>query len=573
MWCKLIFRCYLVCAVLFGGKTVNGQPHPVIITEVYPDPDNKAGLPVAEFIELKNVSANTINLKSWRITDGSSTATINKELLLKADSFIVICPNSAAGSFMIEVNVVGVSSFPSLNNDADLISLLDDKGKNIHTIYYNNEWHSNDLKKSGGWTLEMIDFNNPCGGKSNWASSVHPAGGTPGAVNSVYAPNPDEQPPALLRTYLADPRTLVAVFDEPLDSITAMNHLMYRLVLPGAQVNGVSFLTRMHNEVVIHLSEVLMPEIINTLTVTQLRDCAGNEIGMFNNAKFGAPSIAAAGDLVLNELLFNPVGAGFDYVEMVNKSSKVIDLQTIYIAGKNSTGAINDPIQISSDHRLLMPGGYVVATRNETWLTQQYVVKDLSTICQTPAFPSMPDDKGYLAILNHQGEVIDEVAYSDKWHFALLNNKDGVALERLDYAQPTQEPTNWTSAASAAGFGTPGYQNSQFRSGGIAAGSFVIDDKIFSPDGDGHQDYVTIRYTMPEPGYMGSLSIYDLAGKPVRYLLKSGLLGLNGVVTWNGLNEMNNRLPVGQYIILMEIFNLKGKTQRFKGSVALVRRF
>jgi hypothetical protein len=106
-----------------------------------------------------------------------------------------------------------------------------------------------------------------------------------------------------------------------------------------------------------------------------------------------------------------------------------------------------------------------------------------------------------------------------------------------------------------------------------AQGVFLIGEKLFSPDGDGQNDYATIRYEMPEPGYMGNITVYDAGGRPVRFLMKSALLGLKGVITWDGLNENNNVLPVGVYIIMMEVFNLKGKTNRFKKIITLARKF
>ena len=59
--------------------------------------------------------------------------------------------------------------------------------------------------------------------------------------------------------------------------------------------------------------------------------------------------------------------------------------------------------------------------------------------------------------------IIDEVAYSLKWHDAAIRHMKGVSLERIRPDGASEEASNWTSAASEAGYATPGYRNSQFR--------------------------------------------------------------------------------------------------------------
>src|SRR6267378_5481908 len=95
----------------------------IIIDEILADPTPVIGLPNTEFIELKNVSGVAIDLFHWKITDGSSTATIPNNYILQPDSFLVICPTSAAISFSSFGPVMGVANFPSLNNDRDVIIL------------------------------------------------------------------------------------------------------------------------------------------------------------------------------------------------------------------------------------------------------------------------------------------------------------------------------------------------------------------------------------------------------------------------------------------------------------------
>src|SRR5205814_1343758 len=137
---------------------------------------------------------------------------------------------------------------------------------------------------------------------------------------------------------------------------------------------------------------------------------------------------------------------------------------------------------------LLFPGEYIAFTENKQWVQQQYLVNDLSVIIELSSLPSLPDDKGDIVLTNLQGQVIDELQYDEKWHFALINNREGIALERINYNQPTQDKNNWTSAASTAGFGTPGYQNSQFRADLQVQAQITVLPKIFSPDNDGLDD-------------------------------------------------------------------------------------
>jgi hypothetical protein len=80
-----------------------------------------------------------------------------------------------------------------------------------------------------------------------------------------------------------------------------------------------------------------------------------------------------------------------------------------------------------------------------------------------PVLPSFPDDQGSVLLLDAQGKELDMFSYKDDYHFPLLSNREGVSLERIDPASPSQNPANWHSASTDAGYGTPGYVNSQFH--------------------------------------------------------------------------------------------------------------
>ena len=68
---------------------------------------------------------------------------------------------------------------------------------------------------------------------------------------------------------------------------------------------------------------------------------------------------------------------------------------------------------------------------------------------------------------------------------------------------------------------------------------------------------------------MANVSIFDAAGRLVRYLVKNDLLSQKGFWKWDGLGERMNQLPMGVYIIFVELFNLEGKRQHVKKTVVL----
>jgi hypothetical protein len=544
----------------------------VVIDEIMTDPAPPAGLPDFEFIELKNTSTRTFNLNGWRIGDANGFATINVNFLLQPDSFVIICSNGAVASLSAFGFALGVASFPSLDNNGDELYLRSKEGRIIHAVAYNISWFHNAVKEQGGWSLEMIDTRNPCTGAGNWAASTNIKGGTPGRKNAVDAGNKDDQPPMLLRSFATDNTSVTLVFDEPLDSLAAATITHYNIGNGIGQPATALPVAPLYNKVQLKTTVPLLMDKVYDVTVTGVTDCSNNAIGAYNHAKLGLASIADSFRVVINEVLFNPKPDGADYIELYNRSDKIVDLKDCYIANRAPNGTTSSIRQLSTENRLLFPQEYLVVTEDVAAVQKQYLAKDPAAFIAITAMPSYPDDKGTIVLLNTQGNILDEVSYDAHWHFKLIANDEGVALERINYNTPTQDANNWHSAAATAGYGTPGYQNSQFKNNSSSTATIAIEPAIFSPDNDGFDDVATISYRFPQQGYVCNISIFDASGRPVRYLARNALCGLNGSFRWDGLDEKNGRLPIGVYVVYTEIFNLQGKTNRFKQAVTLARR-
>ncbi|HEV2831677.1 MAG TPA: lamin tail domain-containing protein, partial [Hanamia sp.] len=307
------------------------QQYDVVIDELIADASPQVGLPNTEWIELKNTSSFSINLQGWEIGDVSGSSGAMPNYILQPDSFAIVCTGSAASELAAFGHVISVSNFPSLDNDGELVFLSDAAGKTIHAIRYEIDWYKNELKKNGGWTLEMVDTKNPCIGASNWKASMDATGGTPGRKNSVDGINKDDTPPKLLRAFVRNDTTLTLVFNEPLDSLKAAfinNYTFDQSVI----AKTVIVIPPLFDKVNITLVNPITNGNVYTISAKNISDCNGSIIGEKNSAQFGLANYADSLDLVINEILFNPKPMGADYVELYNRSKKIIDLNKIYIA-------------------------------------------------------------------------------------------------------------------------------------------------------------------------------------------------------------------------------------------------
>jgi hypothetical protein len=545
------------------------QQYDIVIDEIFSDPSPQVGLPNSEWIEIKNISVFPINMKGWRISDLTSNSGTFNESVLQPDSFLIVCSTTAASALSAFGKTMSVTNFPSLDNDGDLISLADANGKTIHAVQYSSDWYQNDLKNDGGWSLEMIDTKKPCS-PSNWKAGKDNSGGTPGRKNSVDGINKDMEALKILNAFAPNSNSVTLVFNKLLDSLKAATATNYTFS-NGLSAKSAMVIPPLFNQVNLSLNQAISEGKIYSISAKNVLDCSGNMIDVKSLARFGLTQNADTFDLVINEILFNPLPSGVDFIELYNRSKKIIDLNKIYIANRNSSNEINSLTQISIEPFLFFPKDFVVITTEPSIVKSQYIITNPDAFLKMKTMPTYSNDKGYVIVLNAQGEIIDEVNYSDKWHFALMQNTKGVSLERIDYNGSSTQ-NNFHSAATSAGYATPGFKNSQNKIDEEVAGEISVSPEIFSPDNDGQEDFATINYSFPSPGYVASITIFDASGRPVRYLQKNALSGIKGYYRWDGLDDKNKKLPQGIYIIYTEIFNKEGKKKQFKNTIVLARR-
>lgn len=541
----------------------------VVINEIMADPDPVVNLPNYEYVELFNSTQYPINLNNWTFTTGTSSKVLPNVFILP-DSFVVIISATGVANYPAGTIEFAALSSVSLTNTGQTLILQNPEGKTISTVSYTDNWYQDANKKDGGYSLEQVDPNNPCAGMSNWRASTNSFGGTPGKKNSVVAANADHTPPQVIRVSVIATDTIQLYFNEPLDSTTMLNTSIYSID------NGIGAPTQLFTiapdfkSVRLTLATALQVGIIYTVTVNNaITDCVGNPIGTDNSARFAIPEAALPNDIVINEILFDPNVGGVDFVEIYNRSNKVIDLKTMNISQYDTINNVQTSIKtITTDGYLIFPKDYLVLSTDGAAIKSQYNTSNPEGFLDLPSMPSMNIDGGTICLATISN-IIDNFKYYADMHFGLLNITKGISLERINFDRPTQDRTNWHSAAEDVGFATPAYKNSQYADAGETDNVLEITPEIFSPDEDGNNDVVNINYHFDTPGFTANVTIYDSKGRVVKQLIRNELLGIKGTFSWDGINEDREKARMGIYIIFFEVFDLKGAVKHYKKTCVL----
>lgn len=534
-------------------STVPIEFNSVIVSEIMSKPTPVVALPEAKYIEIYNRTDNAISLSGWTLTAGSTSKTL-PAAIINAKSYLVL--TSADNELLFE-NVVGVEGFPSFAQGGTTITLSDRNGNLVHTVTFSSNWHDDNFKAQGGYSLEMIDLDNPCEGAANWRSTLNRNGGTPGFENSVNDSNPDITLPYPTDAEVVNDTVYVyfseIILPEHVENLSFWvdglgNPSYVEIVSPQLMVVKLKF------DNAIEPAKVYMLNVSSNIT-----DCSGNSIETNTQIRFGIGQSAEFNDLVINEILFNPYPGGSDFVELYNRSSKIIDLKDLWISNTDDFGNVKDSYQITAISHLVLPQEYCAISVDVEDLYSHYTIVSPESLYKVAKMPGYGDDYGTVIVTNRFFDTIDVVSYDKHQHYQLLSSKDGVSLERINYNIASNEDTNWHSASQDAGFATPGYINSQYSDMIVSESQITLSSEVFSPDNDGFDDQLTIMYSLDVAGYSGTIAVYSSNGRFVKTLVNNQSLGTTGTIIWDGLDGKNNLCPAGIYVIYVELFNLEGK--------------
>jgi hypothetical protein len=550
----------------------NAAPYDILINEFLPDPLPQVGLPNSEFVELFNRSTKTINLKDFKLVNGTAS-TVLPAFTLKPAAYVVIYTKKTGTDFSKFGDTLPVPKLVALSNPNDTFYLAAPNGDIIDAARYDLTFYQNSKKAEGGWSLERTHPNAPCNGLA-WTASNNLLGGTPCKRNSVAVDSADKSPPLVERYYVKDDKTVVVTFDKSLDRVVAEQTPQYQTVegvkVSSSRISPVSFST-----IQLSFNAPLQPKRLYNLVIKPtLKDCQGIPLSIADTLAIQLPEKPARNDLIINEILINPEVGGSRFLELYNRSDKALD-----IGGLKIIDSTRGDVKAITTNFLLLPKQYVALTENPSYIQKRYNATLFRFSILKNKLPTWDEASGNVAVYAVDGSkiiVLDSFSYEKSWHNPLLATSEGVSLEKIHPNSPSSNRTSWQSAAEKSGFATPAQKNSQYRDPQetpSVSTVFRLDKNTFSPDDDGYEDALLIHYKFEKGGGLATVKIFDNNGHLAKILTTNELLGTEGVLRWQGERTDGSKAAIGVYIMVINMIFPSGLSAYQKLPFALTTKF
>jgi len=527
-----------------------------------------AGFP--EWIEIKNVSADTLQLYRWRLSDETTAHSVAifdslKELppgsyWILAQSHIPDLPDSLAARETI------VRGWPTLNNSGDQVWIFDPAGQPLDYVDY-SRWPVT----PAGHSLEQLEYSIPSENQGKWQAS-RAEGGTPGRPNSinpllvdgelrclddmpVLAKVEDSTAVSILlknsgRSEISESR--IVIFDDRNhDGHFSENEILEQETeCPGTLPPGDSTICQIAFAGLASGKHILLAE----WRIPEDQDEKNND-GLIEIWKGYRPL-----RLLINEIMYQPRPGWPEWVEIYNPEENEILMQDWSICDRR---ALVKEASLGSG-ATIFPKDFLVVTGDSSFFNYYPEVKP-SRVLIDGEFPTLNNDKDSLFLVDLSGTIIDELAYTSSW-----GGRNGHSLERIRPENSAADSTNWSTSVAAAG-STPGNQNSIFLHIKAANNWLSIFPNPFSPDGDGKDDFVTFTIQTRSPTSVAELRIFDATGRMIRTLLANQPIGSKYECIWDGRERNGKILPMGIYIAYLELFVNHKKQRSIKKTFVLAK--
>ena len=536
----------------------------LIVNELMPAPRSGNDLPNSEYLELIHTGEKSYRLDSV-ILEVEERSVILPEVWMEPDELVLLVPEGSGVDFLEYGPVIELDPWLTLLNSGAMLKLKNGQEFIDKISYSSTSWGDSELA-SGGYSLEVMNPFLLCDQSPFLQPSIDPMRGTPGKINSVLDLTPDQDPPRLQNFGFMNANSLYFEFDESI-SESAEDTILELVGFTG--LDSVSFVGAMvtfYSSVPFNANQVY--EVINLSVL----DCSGNVFEGPFPFEMVFPREAEIGEVLINELLFNPISGTPKFLELANATQDYLEIGGWFLGNEDDFGEANSLKQLSEKSLILTPNSFLAITSDTSRLKLTYPQSQNGNFFQINSLPSYPISGGVVRLLDSGVSPADRFEYNEDLHHPLIRDSKGVSLERISLKQETQDPQNWQSAAEDKGFATPGGANSQTFEAERTDELISIDPEVFDPEGSNGETFTQISYSFEQSGWVGTFRIYDLNGRLVQPLAENAVLGTSGFYTWTGTDQTGTRVPVGYYVLLVELFNPSGETLAIKKTIVIARR-
>lgn len=405
-----------------------------------------------EWIELFNRTNNIVSIKNWKLSDAASTITITgTDIFIAPESFIVITKDSSILNFYNVPSQIVKANIPSLNNTGDAVVIKDDRGLMIDSVYYLPDWGGN----IGGKSLERISADSLSSNPANWAACINISKATPGDFNSITQKDYDIKVTDLIFNpiypLLGDNITFSASVKNTGKNIAIFSIELYEDSdldsIPDIFIEAISNLTLSVND----SSTYQFNYTANDLRFKKaffIKAIYNQDQDTSDNFKYkiiepGYPNQA----VVVNEIMFAPLGGEPEWIELFNNTDAEINLKDWSVWDVITTPAK----AIIKNNFLIPPKGYVLLTKDSSIFNyHRFIPSGLLKI----TLPSFNNDRDGVVLKDKRGLTIDSVFYSNQW-----GGTNGFSLERISVTNSSNNQFNWASSYDIEQ-STPGRINS-----------------------------------------------------------------------------------------------------------------
>ena len=420
----------------------------IVINEImYAPPSSEP-----EWLEIFNRTSNAINLKNWKLSDASTTITItSQDKFIDVNSFLVISRDSSIRNYYNVPSQIIIANIPSLNNTGDAVVISDFNGTKIDSVSYLPTWGGS----AGGKSLERVSVDSSSNNPANWKTSKSIFNATPGTYNSVTQKDFDLLTDDILFTPkfpLIDDNVNISAFvknigknsaafsidiyeDTNLDSIP---DLLIESTA-GLTLASLDSSTYQFNYMIQNLQD--KKAFFVKVLFLQDQDTTNNSFYKTIEPGFSNQTI------VINEIMFAPLGGEPEWIELFNNSDVDINLKdwTVW-------DVVTTPVKATIKNDFIIPAnGYVVLTKDSSIINYHRLVS--SEILEI-SLPSFNNDRDGVVLKDNRGIAIDSVFYSNQWGGA-----NGFSLERISTSNLSNNQFNWLSSVGIEQ-STPGRINS-----------------------------------------------------------------------------------------------------------------